>query len=172
MELTAAIKTAEIELETPVAQPPSAAADDSPWRPTPVAEVRKPLMAAGKHQDAVIQALEQLLAELARWDRFRGFHRDIAQLSREQEDDATDPANRLVASELEARWNKALTRVTEVEAKIAVHDAALPPPPADATSLASLASELKAVWAAPTTDMRLKKRIVGRGHSGGSRRPQ
>jgi hypothetical protein len=65
-----------------------------------------------------------------------------------------------VASELEARWNKALTRVTEVEAKIAVHDAALPPPPADATSLASLASELKAVWAAPTTDMRLKKRIV------------
>jgi len=38
--------------------------------------------------------------------------------------DAADPANRLVAGELEARWNKALTRVTEVEGKITAHDAA------------------------------------------------
>jgi transcriptional regulator with XRE-family HTH domain len=34
--------------------------------------------------------------------------------------DTTDPANRLVAGELEARWNKALARVTEVEGKIDV----------------------------------------------------
>ena len=38
--------------------------------------------------------------------------------------DATDPANRLVAAELEARWNRALEHVAEVEAKIAAHDAA------------------------------------------------
>jgi hypothetical protein len=40
--------------------------------------------------------------------------------------DAADPANRLVAGELEARWNKALARVAETEGKIAAHDAATP----------------------------------------------
>src|SRR5262249_33537342 len=40
--------------------------------------------------------------------------------------DAADPANRLVAAELEARWNRALLRVAEVETKIAEHDAAIP----------------------------------------------
>jgi hypothetical protein len=74
--------------------------------------------------------------------------------------DAADPANRLVASELEVRWNKALTRVAEVEAKIAAHDAALPAPAAIPASLTTLATDLKAVWHAPTTDARLKKRIV------------
>ena len=61
--------------------------------------------------------------------------------------------------ELEVRWNKALARVAEVESKIATHDAARPAcsPPA---SLAALATDLKTVWAAPTTDARLKKRIV------------
>ena len=38
--------------------------------------------------------------------------------------DATDPANRLVAAELELRWNRALTRVSEMEARIAAHDRA------------------------------------------------
>ncbi len=53
--------------------------------------------------------------------------------------DATDPANRLVAVELEARWTAAL------EAKIAEHDASAPP-----------CAELSPA----TTDARLKKRIV------------
>jgi DNA invertase Pin-like site-specific DNA recombinase len=74
--------------------------------------------------------------------------------------DATDPANRLVAGELEARWNKALARVAEVESKIVGHDAARPMLAPDPASLATLATDLKIVWAAPTTDARLKKRIV------------
>src|SRR2546427_788304 len=74
--------------------------------------------------------------------------------------DAADPANRLVASELEARWNRALAHAAEVEGKIAVHDAATPAPIADPASLGVLASNLKTVWDAPTTDARLKKRIV------------
>jgi hypothetical protein len=41
--------------------------------------------------------------------------------------DATDPANRLVAAELELRWNRALTRVSEMEARIAAHDRVAPP---------------------------------------------
>jgi len=74
--------------------------------------------------------------------------------------DAADPANRLVAGELEARWNKALARVAEVEGKIAAHDAEKAVPAVDPTSLATLATDLKSVWTAPTTDARLKKRIV------------
>ncbi|WP_258124036.1 zinc ribbon domain-containing protein [Mesorhizobium onobrychidis] len=37
--------------------------------------------------------------------------------------DAIDPQNRLVAAELELRWNRALTRVGEIESRIAAHDA-------------------------------------------------
>src|SRR5207253_6984571 len=74
--------------------------------------------------------------------------------------DAADPANRLVASELEARWNRALAHAAEVEGKIATYDAATPAPIADPASLGVLASNLKTVWDAPTTDARLKKRIV------------
>ncbi|WP_245455330.1 MULTISPECIES: zinc ribbon domain-containing protein [unclassified Mesorhizobium] len=36
--------------------------------------------------------------------------------------DAIDPQNRLVAAELELRWNRALTRVGEIEGRIAAHD--------------------------------------------------
>lgn len=74
--------------------------------------------------------------------------------------DASDPANRLVASELEARWNKALARVSEIESKIAALDAARPVPARDPVSLAMLATDLETIWVAPTTDARLKKRIV------------
>jgi DNA invertase Pin-like site-specific DNA recombinase len=75
--------------------------------------------------------------------------------------DAADPENRLVAAELETRWNRALVRVAEVEAKIAEHDAAtVPHLERIAPSLAALADDLGAVWSAPTTDSRLKKRII------------
>jgi DNA invertase Pin-like site-specific DNA recombinase len=75
--------------------------------------------------------------------------------------DAIDPANRLVAAELEARWNGALGRVAEVEAKVAAHDAATPArDAATPVSLAGLADDLRSVWRAPTTDARLRKRIA------------
>jgi hypothetical protein len=65
-----------------------------------------------------------------------------------------------VAGELEARWNKALARVAEVEGKIAAHDTATVAPAIDPGSLARVAADLETVWAAPSTDARLKKRIV------------
>jgi hypothetical protein len=75
--------------------------------------------------------------------------------------DAADPENRLVTSELEARWNKTLARVDEIENKIAGHDAATPQPsPMSTSEMAALAGNLRAVWAAPATDARLKKRSV------------
>jgi hypothetical protein len=50
--------------------------------------------------------------------------------------------------------------MAEVEGKIADHDAAKVAPVADPASLATLAADLKTVWTAPSTDARLKKRIV------------
>ena len=100
-------------------------------------------------RDQVREALHRDL-EAARYAADRAF----------RQYDAADPANRLVAGELEARWNKALARVTEVEGKIAAHDTATVAPVIDPGSLARLAADLKTVWAAPSTDARLKKRIV------------
>jgi DNA invertase Pin-like site-specific DNA recombinase len=75
--------------------------------------------------------------------------------------DAADPENRLVAGELEARWNRALTRVDEIEGRMAKHDAARAPRiDLVPVSFADLATDLQTVWSAPTTDARLKKRIV------------
>lgn len=76
--------------------------------------------------------------------------------------EAVDPDNRLVAAELEARWNAALRRVGEVEARLrqlettGQETARIP----DKESLVSLAQNLPAVWNAETTDMRLKQRIT------------
>lgn len=50
------------------------------------------LAEAGKHQDATIQSLEQLLSSLTEWDNYRRFHRDIGQLRRDQEELARDTA--------------------------------------------------------------------------------
>ena len=76
--------------------------------------------------------------------------------------EAVDPDNRLVAAELEARWNTALRRVGEVEARLRQTEttgqetARIP----DKESLLSLAQNLPAVWNAEATDMRLKQRIT------------
>ena len=40
--------------------------------------------------------------------------------------DAADPANRLVAGELEVRWNRALERVAELQTRIEKHIAETP----------------------------------------------
>ncbi len=68
---------------------------------------------------------------------------------------------RLVAAELEARWNAALERVRDVEARLAAFDArTIPKHQIDARALHALAQDLPALWHDPATDMRLKQRIV------------
>jgi hypothetical protein len=75
--------------------------------------------------------------------------------------DATDPQNRLVAAELELRWNRALERVTNLQERIEPHDRQVPAPTsATPDDLVSLAIDLKTIWADPATDARLKKRLV------------
>jgi hypothetical protein len=101
-------------------------------------------------RDEVREALRRDL-EAARYAADRAF----------RQCDAADPANRLVAAELETRWNRALLGVAEVEVKIAEHDAAsIPRLEVSSPSFTALADDLSAVWSAPTTDARLKKRIV------------
>jgi DNA invertase Pin-like site-specific DNA recombinase len=119
-------------------------------------------------QPAAIQAAEAAEAQArARRDEAReALARDL-EAARYAADrafrqyDAADPENRLVAGELEARWNRALARAAELERRIAEHDAAAPPRAELApVSFDALAEDLQAVWSASTTDARLKKRIV------------
>jgi DNA invertase Pin-like site-specific DNA recombinase len=75
--------------------------------------------------------------------------------------DAADPENRLVADELERRWNRALEQVRELEQRIEQLNQAEPEiEPAVQDEFIGLADELETVWADPQSDARLKKRIV------------
>jgi hypothetical protein len=76
--------------------------------------------------------------------------------------DAVDPANRLVAAELEARWNGALERVTELEGRLTTQGsvARRSVPVVDRDALESLATDLPRVWEAPSSEMRVKQRIA------------
>ena len=66
--------------------------------------------AAAHQQDEVLKAWTREL-EAARYAARRA----------QKQYDATDPENRLVADELERRWNMALQRVREIEARIDHH---------------------------------------------------
>lgn len=89
-------------------------------------------------------ALERARYEAARAER--AFH-------------ACEPENRLVARSLENRWESKLAVVAEAEAALASTRAALPalPPRAD---LEALASDLPALWAAPSTSAKDRKRLL------------
>ncbi len=105
---------------------------------------------AARRRDEVLDALERDL-EAARYGADKAF----------RQYDAADPANRLVAAELELRWNRALERVTELESRIEKQAGRTPMTvPTSAEPFATLATNLKAIWRDPTTDVRLKKRIV------------
>src|SRR5579884_1612633 len=74
---------------------------------------------------------------------------------------AVDPENRLVAAELESRWNATLERVRQLEKTLEELNAEPSASPiTDRDMLLRLAEDLPAVWNASTTDMRLKQRIV------------
>src|SRR5262249_31174169 len=104
---------------------------------------------AQKH-DEVLGALERDL-EAARYSARRA----------QKQFDAADPENRLVADELERRWNQALQRVRELETRIeqhrlSQHNSTVSTP----QQFADLASDLEALWNDVEADTCLKKRIV------------
>ena len=103
-----------------------------------------------RKQDDVLAALQRDL-EAARYAARRC----------QKQYDAADPENRLVADELERRWNQALQRGEELETRIQRHqrerdDTAVPAP----DTFDELADQLQVVWNHPDADARLKKRIL------------
>jgi DNA invertase Pin-like site-specific DNA recombinase len=105
---------------------------------------------AARQQDDVLHA----------WRRDLEAARYAAQRAQKQYD-AADPENRLVADELERRWNQALQRVHEIEGRIDQHLQGQRQSPAPSREeFESLAADLETVWNGPHADVRLKKRLV------------
>jgi DNA invertase Pin-like site-specific DNA recombinase len=103
-----------------------------------------------RKRDEVLEALKRDL-EAARYAANRAW----------KQYDAADPENRLVTEELEHRWNQALGRVEELEGRIDQHvSRGAQLPVATPEDFENLAANLEAVWKDPSTDVRLKKRIV------------
>lgn len=77
--------------------------------------------------------------------------------------DAVDPDNRLVAGELEARWNVRLEEVGALEDQVNAHDAAAlsqKTGTADRVRLMSLGTDLERAWTSPGTTPATKKQII------------
>jgi hypothetical protein len=75
--------------------------------------------------------------------------------------EAADPDNRLVAQELERRWNVALEEVRIIEARIAKEgEAAEAATVATMDEFANLANDLETLWNDPNADERTKKRLL------------
>jgi hypothetical protein len=76
--------------------------------------------------------------------------------------DAVDPANRLVAGELERRWNEALQAVAKVEGEIAALIARHPPPlrGPERQQLIALGADLERAWSHPAATAATRKRIL------------
>ena len=76
--------------------------------------------------------------------------------------DRVEPENRLVAAELEQRWNAALSQVVAARARLddfqKPNDASLNE--AEAARLMSLGQRLESIWDAEETDATIKKQIV------------
>ena len=91
----------------------------------------------------------ELAVERARYDAERAeraFH-------------ACEPENRLVARSLEARWETRLTVLAEADKALAAEQAAAPALPGRA-ELEALTGDVAALWHAPTTAARDRKRLL------------
>jgi len=79
-----------------------------------------------------------------------------------QQYDAVDPANRLVAGELERRWNEALLTVQRIEGEIAALVGRKPPPlgEAERQQLMRLGADLERAWSHPAATAATRKRIL------------
>ncbi len=76
--------------------------------------------------------------------------------------DAVDPANRLVAAELERRWNQALTTEAQLEAELASLQQGRARPLTDAQKreLLAFARDLPGLWNDPRSSPEQKKRLL------------
>jgi DNA invertase Pin-like site-specific DNA recombinase len=119
---------------------------------------------SGNALQAALQAAEQMRQK--RQDLRKAIELELEQAHYEarlaaRRYESVDPEQRLVAAELEARWNTALQKTKDLERKLQEFDAESQSAPApNKEVLLSLAQDLPAIWNLPSTDMRLKQRIV------------
>jgi excisionase family DNA binding protein len=76
--------------------------------------------------------------------------------------DEVDPANRLVAGELERRWNERLENVRMLEEQLADHDIQQTPAlsPQDHERLLTLGADLSRAWDSPGAGVETRKKIL------------
>jgi hypothetical protein len=76
--------------------------------------------------------------------------------------DSVDPANRLVAGELERRWNEALGAVHRIESEIAALDTKRPRPLSEKERehLMQFGADLVRAWSHPAASAATRKRIL------------
>ncbi len=100
----------------------------------------------GEARQALTRQLEQ-----ARYEAVRA----------QRQYDAADPENRLVANELENRWNKALADVADIESQLGQQKKETSDSKdVSIDELEDIASDVEELWNAPESDSRIKKRIV------------
>ena len=76
--------------------------------------------------------------------------------------EAVDPTNRLVASELESRWNEALKQVSRVrtEADEALKDATRELSEDEQERIRRMAGDVRRIWSSPSTTPRDRKQLL------------
>jgi len=85
--------------------------------------------------------------------------------------DAVEPENRLVASELETRWNQALAQVAEVEARlVSIGQRPSPLSAEKKKALMTLAEDVTALWNHPKAPVQAEEADPTNGAGGNRRR--
>ena len=107
------------------------------------------------------QAEQQLVAQRRQWELQLEQARYEARLA-QRKYDAVDPDNRLVAAELERRWNAQLTRVAELEhaAAKAEQEARWTLTTEERAAMQTLAQDLSTIWHAQTTTHTERKQLL------------
>jgi hypothetical protein len=114
--------------------------------------------------DAALEAAEQLRQRQS--DRTHALELELEQARYEarlaaRRYEAIDPENRLVAAELESRWNTALSKVREFEGRLGqAQQETVSTTSVTRDDLLSLAEDLPGVWESPSSDTSIKQRII------------
>ena len=111
------------------------------------------------------QVMNQIEQELTSQRRQRELQLEQARYEArlaQRQYDAVDPSNRLVAAELERRWNEKLERVTDLERAFAQaeRDAEWKLTPEERTAITDLSRDLPAIWSAETTTNQERKQLL------------
>jgi hypothetical protein len=112
-----------------------------------------------------IQVLDQLEQDLIAQRRQRELQLEQARYEArlaQRQYDGVDPANRLVAGELERRWNEKLERVAQLERSYvqAERDAEWSLTKEERAAITRLSQDLPAIWSAETTTNQERKQLL------------